>query len=103
MEHTKADAVERSIVDRMLWSGERNTTRLIAVLVIAILMLTGWAVTETVLRHVEHREWLDFMAGYDFEVYDYAQDGQGVNIIGSLNEVSNYGPEAARAPHAAKN
>lgn len=76
MDHTKDNAtVERSIVDRMLWSGERNITRLIVVLVLALVLLAGWAVTETVLRHVEHRQWLDFMSGYDFETYDYSQDG----------------------------
>lgn len=103
MEHTKAsESVERSIVDRMLWSGERNITRLIIVLVVALLLLTGWAVTETVLRHVEHQEWLDFMSGYDFETYDYTQDGQGVNIMGSGNEAIYYGPEVARAPYDAQ-
>ena len=40
-EHTKGDAVERSIVDRMLWSGERNITRLNALLLVALLMVTS--------------------------------------------------------------
>lgn len=102
MDHTKENAtVERSIVDRMLWSGERNITRLIVVLVLALVLLAGWAVTETVLRHVEHKQWLDFMSGYDFETYDYTQDGEGINIMGSGNEAVNYGPEVAGAPHDA--
>ena len=97
MEHTREAKVDRSVVDKMLWAGERNVTRLIVLLLGALLLVTGWAVTETVLRHIEHREWLDFMSGYDFETYDYAQDGQGVNIIGDGNEAINYGPAVARA------
>lgn len=89
--------VERDIVDRMLWSGERNITRLIVVLVIALMLVAGWAVTETVLRHLEHRQWLDFMAGYDFETYEYTQDGQGVNIIGDGNEATYNGPAVESA------
>ena len=103
MENTKDNAtVERSIVDRMLWSGERNITRLIVVLVLALVLLAGWAVTETVLRRVEHKQWLDFMSGYDFETYDYSQDGEGINIMGSGNEAVNYGPEVAGAPNDAE-
>lgn len=101
MQDTKEfrDEVPRGLVDKMLWSGERNVTRLIVALVFALLLITGWAVAETVLRHVEHREWLDFMSGYDFESYDYAQDGEGVNIIGSGNEAINYGTALANTPN----
>lgn len=107
MEHTKdagAQSIERNVYDRILWTHERDRRRLVIALVIAMLLLAGWAVTETVLRHAEHRDWLKFMGQYDFEEYEYVQDGQGVNIIGDKNGV-NYGPafeSAAHAPEAAK-
>ena len=99
MEDTKAkpDALERDILDRLVWSHERSRTRLIVALIVAMALLAAWGIVETVLRHKEHSEWLEFMAGYDFECYDYAQDGQGVNIIGDGNGVTNYQPAFARA------
>lgn len=42
--------------------------------------------------------WLWFYSGYDFETYDYEQDGSGINIIGDDNEeVKQYGAESTSA------
>ena len=42
--------------------------------------------------------WLWFYSGFDFETYDYEQDGSGINIIGDDNEeVKQYGAESTSA------
>lgn len=42
--------------------------------------------------------WLWFYSGFDFESYDYEQDGSGINIIGDDNEeVKQYGTESTSA------
>lgn len=33
--------------------------------------------------------WLWYIYQYDFESYEYTQDGEGVNVIGDNNEVAN--------------
>ena len=48
-----------------------------------------------------NQRWIDMWKEYDFESYEYQQDGTGVNIIGDRNGVKNYGtisPEAAQNP-----
>ena len=82
-------AIGRNVYDRIMWSHERDRARLVAVLVVAMILLAGWAVTETVLRHIEHNDWIGFIEQYDFETYEYSQDGAGVNIMGSGNGVVN--------------
>jgi hypothetical protein len=42
--------------------------------------------------------WLWFYSSFDFESYDYEQDGSGINIIGDDNEeVKQYGAESKSA------
>lgn len=62
---------------------ERKYRRLWIVLIITIILLVATNVT-----------WLVYISQYDFESYDYAQDGTGVNIIGDSNGVSYNGTEA---------
>ena len=83
------DVIERNIYDRIMWSHERDRDRLVALLLVAMILLAVWAVTETVLRHIEHNDWIHFIEQYDFESYDLSQDGEGVNIIGSGKGVMN--------------
>lgn len=66
---------------------ERTNKRAIIALIIALVIVTAFAVAETVLRHVEHKQWLDYMDEYDFIGYEYSQDGEGVNIMGDNNGV----------------
>ena len=61
---------------------ERKYKRLWIVLIITIILLVATNVT-----------WLVYISQYDFESYDYAQDGTGVNIIGDRNGVSYNGTE----------
>lgn len=61
---------------------ERTIKRLIIVIIIAVSMLFA---TNAI--------WLYVWSLYDTTVYDYTQDGQGVNIIGDENEVKQNGAE----------
>lgn len=58
---------------------ERHIKRLIVGLILAIVLLFA-----------SNLAWLYVWQSYDFE--SYAQDGQGVNIIGNTNEVQQYEP-----------
>ena len=61
---------------------ERTIKRLTVALIISIFLI-----------FVLHVVWLFFISQYNFESYEYAQDGEGVNIIGDSNGVD-YGEEA---------
>lgn len=34
-----------------------------------------------------------YLYQYDFETYTYTQDGEGMNVIGDANEVTDYGTD----------
>ena len=55
---------------------ERTIRRLIIILALTIFLMFA-----------SNAVWLWYMSGCDIETYDYAQDGIGVNIIGSRNGV----------------
>lgn len=40
-----------------------------------------------------NRRWIEMWEQYDFESYEYQQDGEGVNIIGDRNGVDYYGAD----------
>lgn len=61
---------------------ERTIKRLIVIIIIAISMLFA-----------SNAIWVYVWSQYDTIEYDYTQDGRGVNIIGSENEVGQYGAE----------
>lgn len=61
---------------------ERTVKRLIVIIIIAISMLFA-----------SNAIWLYVWSQYDTVEYDYTQDGRGVNIIGSENEVNQNGAE----------
>lgn len=61
---------------------ERHIKRLWIALIIAVVSI--------VLCNVS---WLIYINQYDFEDYEYTQDGTGVNIIGDSNGVDYYGAE----------
>lgn len=78
---------EKMIVPYIVYEGaqarqERTIKRLIIVIIIAVSMLFA-----------SNAIWLYVWAQYDTVVYDYQQDGQGVNIIGNENEVEQHGTE----------
>lgn len=65
---------------------ERTIKRLIIIIIIAISMLFA-----------SNAIWLYVWSQYDTVEYDYTQDGRGVNIIGSENEVRQNGAETESA------
>lgn len=54
--------------------------------VLAMALLIAWMTTIGVFVWYLHE--------YDFESYSYSQDGEGNNVIGDSNEVTDYGAEA---------
>ena len=40
-----------------------------------------------------NRRWIEMWSEYDFESYEYQQDGEGVNIIGNMNGVEYNGAD----------
>lgn len=61
---------------------ERTVKRLIIVIIIALSMLFA-----------SNAIWVYVWSQYDTIEYDYTQDGRGINIIGSENEVNQNGSE----------
>lgn len=61
---------------------ERQIKRLWIALIIAIIAIVATNIG-----------WLIYILQYDFESYDYSQDGTGVNIIGDSNGVRYNGAE----------
>lgn len=49
-------------------------------------------VATVILLFASNGLWLWYISGYDFSDYDYTQDGQGINIIGEDNEVTQSEP-----------
>ncbi len=70
------------VYESTLATSERHIKRLIIALVICIVLL-----------FVSNAAWLYYESQYDYvsteESTTYSQDGEGTNIIGSLNEVDN--------------
>lgn len=56
---------------------------------LAMAMLIAWMTTIGVFVWYLHE--------YDFESYSYTQDGEGNNVIGDANEVTDYGADADSA------
>lgn len=89
-------------IPRLVWERDQarssHTIKVLSRLVI-LLSVALVAVVIAFLVHLKHKdkEWLDFLAQYDFESYDYTQDGKGVNIIGDSNGVDYYGAETESA------
>ena len=61
---------------------ERHNKRMCIALIIAIIIVFA-----------TNGCWLLFISQFDFESYDYSQDGTGVNIIGNENGVDYNGAE----------
>lgn len=57
--------------------------------ILAMAMLIAWMTTIGVFV------W--YLYQYDFETYSYTQDGEGMNVIGDANEVTDYGADADSA------
>jgi hypothetical protein len=70
------------VYESTLATSERHIKRLIVALVICIALL-----------FISNAAWLYYWSQYDYvsteESTTYSQDGEGTNIIGSLNELDN--------------
>lgn len=57
--------------------------------ILAMALLVAWLLT------IGGFVW--YLYQYDFETYTYTQDGEGMNVIGDANEVTDYGADAESA------
>lgn len=77
----KRDAVPYIVYEGTQARNERTIKRLIIALIVSICLI-----------FVSNMAWLWYLSGYDFETYEYTQDGGGTNILGDGNGVSYYEP-----------
>lgn len=81
-EKTVTETIERQAnVPYIVYEGtvarhERTVKRLVIALIVSIVMI-----------FCSNLMWLHFVQQYDFETYEYTQDGQGVNVVGDGNGV----------------
>ncbi len=69
------------VYESSMGRAERIIKRLIIALIVAVILIFA-----------SNGVWLWYISGYDFSDYDYTQDGQGINIIGEDNEVTQSEP-----------
>ena len=80
--------VDLVVFESEMARNERQIKRMwVALIVMALLVVAA-----LVALMVQHKYYLDYLSQYDFESvsYEYSQDGRGLNIIGSDNEVTSY-------------
>lgn len=81
---------------------ERSNQRLLKIVtclcvvcaVLGLLLYFSHVKSEKALKDAlldNNQKWIEMWKEYDFESYEYQQDGTGVNIIGDRNGVRNYG------------
>lgn len=76
MEDNRPETISYFVHEGIIARMERIIKRLwIALIVVAVLMF------------ITNALWLYTFTQYDFETYDYTQDGRGINIIGDGNGV----------------
>ena len=63
---------------------ERTIRRLIIALIISIILIFS-----------SNAIWLHYIQQYDFQNYEYSQDGEGVNVLGDGNGVNYNEPEVS--------
>lgn len=69
--------------------------------ILASLLYAAHVKSEKVLLE-NNQKWIDMWMEYDFESYEYQQDGEGVNIIGSMNGVEYNGPTSESTTQSQK-
>lgn len=80
METKQSVSVPFIVHEAAMARAERHNKRMCVALIIAIIIV-----------FITNGCWLLFISQYDFESYEYSQDGQGVNVIGNENGVEYYG------------
>ena len=80
------DTVSYIVYESAMVRAERAMKRVVVALIVAVALL-----------FVSNALWLWYISQYDFESYEYSQDGQGINVIGNDNGVT-YGSEGAHTP-----
>ena len=94
-------------IPRLVWERDQirasHTIRMLILLTIFLVVVIV-VIVGAFLFHLREKdkEWLNFLEQYDFETYDYQQDGGGVNIIGDSNGVDYNGAETSSTQNDAQ-
>lgn len=75
-DHIEQNSVPYIVHESAMARMERYNRRILIALIVSILII---AITNCV--------WIYAMLQYDFESYEYTQDGEGVNVIGDSNGI----------------
>ena len=81
------DTVSYIVYESAMVRAERAMKRIVIALIVAVALL-----------FVSNALWLWYISQYDFESYEYSQDGQGINIIGDDNGVTYGESEGTHTP-----
>lgn len=84
IEDTINESVPYIVYEGTVARHERTIKRLIIALIISIVLVFG-----------SNFMWLHYVQQYDFESYEYTQDGEGVNVLGDGNGVNYNEPEVS--------
>lgn len=80
------EGISKFAFERIEAGNERTIKRLWKVLLILLALLTAAIVSFVIAINCINDKWLNLISQYDFESYEYEQDGGGINIIGDDNE-----------------
>ena len=95
---TVDEGISKFAFERVEALNERTIKRLWKVILILLALLTAAIVSFVIAINRINDKWLNLISQYDFESYEYEQDGGGINIIGDDNkEVRMYGSESESA------
>lgn len=84
IEDTINESVPYIVYEGTVARHERTIKRLIIALVISIILIFA-----------SNAIWLHYIQQYDFQSYEYSQDGEGVNVLGDGNGVNYNEPEVS--------
>ena len=78
--------ISKYAFERIEAGNERTIKRLWTAILILIAVVVALATAFIIAVNVINDKWLNLISQYDFESYEYEQDGGGINIIGDDNE-----------------
>lgn len=94
--------VDLVVFESTMARNERQVKRMwVALIVMAFLVLAAMGALL-----LQHKYYIDYLSQYDFEStayeYEYSQDGEGLNVIGDNNGVTEYRTESTNKENSSE-